>query len=93
MQLTAVSVPALFSMPAPTFSAELPAIVLLVSVSVPPFSSMPPPGPTGPVTELSERVLSMIVNVPAFMKMPPPLGDGRLPESVLPVIDTVPPLL
>ena len=38
VQLTAFSVPAFSSMPAPTPPAELPATVLLVTVSVPPFS-------------------------------------------------------
>ena len=66
MQLTAVSVPLVSWMPAPTFWAELPAIVLLVIVSVPKFSSMPPPVPDelAAETELSETVLSVIVNAP-----------------------------
>ena len=63
VQLTAVSEPPLAWMPAPTYWAELPAMVLLVTVSDPESSSMPPPVPneSETETELSETVLSVIV--------------------------------
>ena len=70
--------------------ALLPEKVLLVTVSVPPVLTMPPPAL---LALLPEKVLLVTVSVPPSLKMPPPPPPALLPEKVLLVTVSVPPLL
>ena len=74
-------------MPPPS-PPELPVMVELVIVSVPPLSFwMPPPSPSALLLAMVE---SVTVSVPAF-SMPPPY-PAKLPEMVTPEMLAVTPL-
>ena len=72
--------------------AELPEMVELVTVTVPPLFKMPPPMP---LAELFERVEPETVSVP-LLKIPPPFPaeppTGFPPEMVKPEMVAVTPL-
>jgi hypothetical protein len=71
-----VAVPS-FCMPPPCWLAELPEMVLLVTVSVLAELFMPPPCW---LAELPEMVLLVTVSVLAKLFMPPPCWLAELPE-------------
>jgi len=73
--------------------AELPEMVLLLIVTLPPdwfIMPAPMPPPIAPA-ELPEMVLALIVTVPVPLRIPPPY-PAELPEMVLSPIVSVPPL-